>query len=133
MDQEENKKSNYPGCPPGWEPPLAPIMEHSTAVVAINAYLIEQIMPEIAEYIDAEYTSGTVFDAVQAFFSAEMPKIRDDEDLKEQQWMLKGKKGSFWIDMDLDEGYFFCSISVLRAEYFVAKALLEKLRDRVHK
>ena len=127
--------SKYPGCPPGWEPPTAPVMKYSTADTCINAYLIEPIMPDIAAYIGAEYTPGTVFKEVSAFFTGPMPETNDEGEYEgevNKRWTIKGETGTFSISMELGEGYFFCYMSVLRDQYFEAKALLESLRIKAN-
>jgi hypothetical protein len=131
MNKDESLEPKYPGCPPGWEPPIAPVLKYSTAVICINAFLIERIISEIARYIDARYVPGTVSKEVRAFFSEATPEVNnesEDEEKVKRLWSLTGKKGNFWIDMEHGEGYFFCNMSVLKDQYYEAKQLLENLR-----
>lgn len=134
MEDPDALKPKYPGCPPGWEPPVAPVMKYSSAQVCVNAFGIESIMPEVAAYIQAGYTAGTVMQEIQAFFNENPPEYdAEDDDIRGRYWTLKGEKGVFSVFLEYGEGYFFCSITVLRDHYFEAKHLLEDLHARLDK
>jgi hypothetical protein len=121
MENDEPLKPKYPGCPIGWEPPTAPVFKYSTAVLPVNALLI-----------DASYDPGTVYKEVRAFFAEPTPDIDEEgEEENNRQWILKGEKGSFCVVMEYGEGYFFCNLTVLREQYFEAKELLRNLSDKV--
>lgn len=80
----------------------------------------DSTLQEIAQLIGADYTPGAFDAAVEA--------LHEEPDRWEQDWYMRGPRGTYFIYIERHEGYLTCSVTADEPAFGQVVALMK--RDR---